>query len=249
MNSSSLSCLFTKALASDDVQALAKICSSLEHDLAFVDQDGYRLAELARQLGAYRCLAFLHSEPSKRLFKVLLPSAHLMQKMDAEEFLRIMGVCYCEDLRFITIEQRKEVMAACSKIDDLQRRKKQDVFFDHYSIFWLDSRLGFGLVAQSDCPQGGYIGEYTGMIRQASSLGPCVNDYCVFYPVSKIKRRYILDARLFGNELRFVNHSRQANLKAIWHIDRSLLRLFFVALRKIHRGEQFTIDYGETFWS
>ena len=52
-----------------------------------------------------------------------------------------------------------------------------------------------------------------------------------------------------GNELRFVNHSTQANLAVDHTLVDGLFVTFFRVVRPVVRGEQLTVDYGEEYWS
>lgn len=55
-----------------------------------------------------------------------------------------------------------------------------------------------------------------------------------------VSRQTVIDARVRGNEARFINHSCDPNCEAI--IDRS--RVFIEAIRAISPGEELLYDYG-----
>lgn len=88
---------------------------------------------------------------------------------------------------------------------------------------------GRGLFAEEAIPEGAVLGEYQG---RETTWRPrmYVGNYC--FRVGDIMR----DSRYGGNDLRFVNHSKQHNVRADGFT--------FVALRDIEIGEEILLDYG-----
>ena len=124
------------------------------------------------------------------------------------------------------------------------------------SVRFLDASLGRGLFAEANVDQGEFIGEYAGMVKYASpcrpikdGLGGYETDYTWTYPERKGLRSLEVNGRLRGNETRFINHSFTSNC----HMEHTLVDgfwvLFLLARRPISRGEQFTVDYGEEYWT
>ncbi|MGE3386751.1 MAG: SET domain-containing protein-lysine N-methyltransferase [Bdellovibrionales bacterium] len=61
---------------------------------------------------------------------------------------------------------------------------------------------------------------------------------------------YAIDAKLEGNETRFINHSSHAaNSVYIFIFHNLRWRVLVVASKTIKAGEQVLSDYGKTYWS
>jgi uncharacterized protein len=117
------------------------------------------------------------------------------------------------------------------------------------SVRWISDKVGYGLFAEEEIPQGSYVGEYTGIVRRNDRryFEP-LNNYCYEYPVDdEIGRSFVIDATQ-GNLTRFINHSSQPNLQPIHVFYAGYYHLIFVALHLIHKGEQLIFDYGESYW-
>lgn len=245
-----------RALLRDDVLWLAQLLEGETSLSQLVDPRGFTLEELAGQLGSYRCWRLLVSQRSGAFphFTILRPSHRQRERMDSDRLLQLMGVCYSSQLRFSSWEAREQLFGAIPSFDELkvgglvEGAPPQEELYTNNTIIWLGEPLGFGLMNNRPIPQGGYIGEYTGLLRSTMSYVPLEGRYSAHYPTQPGHRDYAIDARFWGNEMRYVNHSWQPNLVPIWHYDRGLLRLYYVAERSIARGEQLTINYGSGFW-
>jgi SET domain-containing protein len=118
-------------------------------------------------------------------------------------------------------------------------------------------QVGWGLFAAARIPRGGWIGEYTGVIRRAIHAtrenmqdGRFLSDYAFAYPRPLPDgTRLEVDALRAGNMLRFVNHARRPNATVNYTLFDNRWVTFFQARREIARGQELTIDYGRDYWS
>ena len=117
--------------------------------------------------------------------------------------------------------------------------------------------VGWGLFACSDLQVGDLAGEYTGIIQVAEEAPPeekigghYLSDYAWNYPDELPDgTEFEVNALREGNELRFVNHSERPNLAVDHTLVDGLFVTFFKVVRKVLKGEQLTVDYGEEYWS
>lgn len=120
----------------------------------------------------------------------------------------------------------------------------------------VSEHVGYGLFASRDFQAGELLGEYTGIVQRArrsrrmkDSLGGFNTDYSWTYPVKRGLFPLEVNARLQGNELRMVNHSFEPNLRMEHCLMPQGWILFMVVDTPVKEGEQFTIDYGEEYWT
>jgi hypothetical protein len=124
------------------------------------------------------------------------------------------------------------------------------------TVRYIDSSMGRGLFTEKFILAHEYIGEYCGIVQRASPCKPVkdrlegyATDYAWTYPVKQGLHHLEVNARVNGNELRFVNHSFNANCRMEHTIVDGKWVLFLIAQRDILSGEQITVDYGEEYWS
>jgi len=135
---------------------------------------------------------------------------------------------------------------------ELGRRFAHEIDAAHLapmSIRWISEAVGHGAFADEDLAEGAWIGEYTGVVRENDRryLEP-MNQYCYEYPVPDvIGRSFVIDATQ-GNLTRFINHSREPNLKPKYAFKEGMYHCIFLALRPIAKGAQLTYDYGQSYW-
>ncbi|XP_034547913.1 histone-lysine N-methyltransferase EHMT1a isoform X2 [Notolabrus celidotus] len=113
-------------------------------------------------------------------------------------------------------------------------------------------KMGWGVRAVQDVPQGAFICEYVGEIISDSEADKRENDAFLFTLDNKVEDVHCIDARLFGNIGRFINHLCEPNLLAVrvftMHQDLRLPRIAFFSSRPIKAGDQIGFDYGDHFW-
>ncbi|CAG5918525.1 unnamed protein product [Menidia menidia] len=113
-------------------------------------------------------------------------------------------------------------------------------------------KMGWGVRAMQDISQGTFICEYVGEIITDAEGDKRENDSFLFTLDNKVGNTYCIDARLFGNIGRFINHLCEPNLQAVkvftMHQDQRFPRIAFFSSRAIKVGDQIGIDYGDNYW-
>ncbi|KAK2837107.1 hypothetical protein Q5P01_014319 [Channa striata] len=113
-------------------------------------------------------------------------------------------------------------------------------------------KMGWGVRAMQDIPQGTFICEYVGEIITDAEADKRENDLFLFTLDNKVGDVHCIDARLFGNIGRFVNHLCEPNLLAVrvftMHQDLRFPRIAFFSSRPIKAGDQIGFDYGDHYW-
>ncbi|XP_075934234.1 histone-lysine N-methyltransferase EHMT1a isoform X1 [Anarhichas minor] len=113
-------------------------------------------------------------------------------------------------------------------------------------------KMGWGVRAMQDIPQGTFICEYVGEIITDAEADKRENDSFLFTLDNKVGDVHCIDARLFGNIGRFINHLCEPNLLAVrvftMHQDLRLPRIAFFSSRPIRAGDQMGFDYGDHYW-
>ncbi len=139
---------------------------------------------------------------------------------------------------------------------DIEECRMADV-----SIRLVSSDVGYGLFAEEDLRPGALIAEYAGIIQPGEDLEVDPDtavrpeegyetDYTWDYPDAWYEDElYEVNAGKMGNELRYVNHSFEANLAVEHTLVGNRWVIFFVTQSFIPAGTQLTVDYGEEYWS
>ncbi|XP_040898761.1 histone-lysine N-methyltransferase EHMT1a isoform X2 [Toxotes jaculatrix] len=113
-------------------------------------------------------------------------------------------------------------------------------------------KMGWGVRAMQDIPQGTFICEYVGEIITDAEADKRENDSFLFTLDNKVGDIHCIDARLFGNIGRFINHLCEPNLMAVkvftMHQDLRFPRIAFFSSRAIKAGDQIGFDYGDHYW-
>lgn len=223
---------------------------------------GLNPLELAQYLGKKKIAALLEGERPLRHVKVVHPSDPKLNIYSVEEFEKATGLEYYFHLQFPSYKMLKKIIRNCPwtlkktfmgeenrQLGEQYREQVRSSFVADVSIKWIDEEMGYGLFAEQDFPENMYIGEYTGMIRQLSRWRTEPNAYCFHYPTRFWSWNYIMiDGVGCGNELRFINHSDNPNLKPECLVDRGLLHQVLFTNEKIAKGTELTFDYGEDYW-
>ncbi|KAM8886141.1 histone-lysine N-methyltransferase EHMT1a isoform 2-T3 [Spinachia spinachia] len=113
-------------------------------------------------------------------------------------------------------------------------------------------KMGWGVRAVHEIPQGTFICEYVGEIITDAEANKRENDSFLFTLDNKVGDVHCIDARLFGNVGRFINHLCEPNLLAVrvftMHQDLRFPRIAFFSSRPIKAGDQIGFDYGDHYW-
>lgn len=127
--------------------------------------------------------------------------------------------------------------------------------------------VGYGIFAEKDILKGTFIGEYVGVVSEASATSSSC--YALNYPCKM--GGYTIDSNDTGNIIRMINHSNNhnscfqnvvhdnlvhvicvsaAHLSVVLHCGNVVTRcLFQVTKRDIKQGEQVSVDYGGSYWA
>lgn len=99
--------------------------------------------------------------------------------------------------------------------------------FEHLSIQYVSSCVGYGLFSLVDIEVGTFIGEYTGLVYSSSpTTNEQLNDYAIQYPI--LDGGFQIDAKEYGNITRFINHSDEDNSMFVPVNDDSLPHIICV---------------------
>ncbi|XP_073322968.1 histone-lysine N-methyltransferase EHMT1a [Pagrus major] len=113
-------------------------------------------------------------------------------------------------------------------------------------------KMGWGVRAMQDIPQGTFICEYVGEIITDAEADKRENDSFLFTLDNKVGEVHCIDARLFGNIGRFINHLCEPNALAVrvftMHQDLRFPRIALFSSRPIKAGDQIGFDYGDHYW-
>jgi hypothetical protein len=128
---------------------------------------------------------------------------------------------------------------------ELSKGIVNDIYIKKHSL-----SIGWGAYARKSLGAGDFLGEYTGNVRKKVRPFFDGNDYCFSYPeLSLFFMQYTIDAKLAGNEMRFINHSDNPNCEAALVFHEEFIKVVFIALMKIEKDEHLTISYGKPYWS
>uniref|UniRef100_A0A3B3ZH64 Uncharacterized protein n=1 Tax=Periophthalmus magnuspinnatus TaxID=409849 RepID=A0A3B3ZH64_9GOBI len=113
-------------------------------------------------------------------------------------------------------------------------------------------KIGWGVKAMQDIPQGTFVCEYVGEIITDTEADKREDDSFLFTLGNKVGEAHCIDSRLFGNIGRFLNHLCEPNLLAVkvftMHQDLRFPRIAFFSSRPIRAGDQIGFDYGDHYW-
>jgi hypothetical protein len=160
---------------------------------------------------------------------------------------RFNGLRYIDGIRFQEGLERR--LVASYQRDGLRFRWKRLRRRAPVSIRLIDTRIGFGVFADRDLAEGELIGEYAGMVCLADSVAD--KTYCYQYPSLQHEGNetgLTIDARIMGNETRFINHTRP---EAVIHVNEffhGTWHVIFTVGSPVAQGEQILIDYGDPYW-
>ncbi|ADK79669.1 nuclear protein SET [Sediminispirochaeta smaragdinae DSM 11293] len=152
------------------------------------------------------------------------------------------------------LENREEFLA----LERLYGNAVRNGVLASFGIASVDKDIGLGLFAAEPLKREDFVGEYTGIVREAREIdadeidaaGHYPDDWAWDYPVDIPGLPPLeIDAATEGNPLRYVNHSLFPNLRPDHFLLDGVWVIIFVADRDIERGEELTIDYGDAYWS
>uniref|UniRef100_A0A915C3R8 Histone-lysine N-methyltransferase n=1 Tax=Parascaris univalens TaxID=6257 RepID=A0A915C3R8_PARUN len=108
-------------------------------------------------------------------------------------------------------------------------------------------RCGWGVVALTNIPPNTFVVEYVGEVLTVEDAASRKDSTYHFELDGSGVTKYVIDAKYYGNEAAFINHSCDPNLDAICvqieRADPSLHRIALFSSRRIARGEELTLNY------
>jgi len=121
-------------------------------------------------------------------------------------------------------------------------------------VYFVSESMGFDLRSEVHIPRGAYVGHYAGELLTYQTALDLDDDSFLFElpcPVKSKEDALFINAKLFGNFCRFINHSCNPNLTVI-EIKRNdrknVSNIAFYANSDIDEGYQLTFDYGDDYW-
>jgi hypothetical protein len=208
------------------------------------------------ELTALELAQFLHKQASAAVLDSSIFQPNILIKEGREDFSYIHHPIF-ENKKILddVLEQTSK-----AKLQDLIPPEKiwMGIYFDQeiqtgsnprLSIRYINKEIGYGVFTEQKIPVCGYVGEYTGIVKERCKRLLKDKIYCVRYASWQTGRRqFILDAETHGNYTRFINHSSEPNLALHSVYWRGLPRMVFISLKEIPKGAQLSFDYGRSFW-
>lgn len=186
----------------------------------------------------------------------------MQQSLTTEEFEKLMGVKFSEQLQFASESLKRKIQRKTEKLYRKGELSRQQLWFGAYYkkemsapgipdvvIRYVDPVLGWGVFANRDFKKMEFIAEYTGMLRR-SKWRDRKNAYCFEYTLAGgVKTPYTIDAQDQGGISRYVNHSSSPNLLSALATMDWVSHVVLIASEPIQKGEQLCYDYGSDYWS
>ena len=159
---------------------------------------------------------------------LIVPSKDYLQRLRSMDFARAFASAY-----------RLDELTGWSPIDD-----------PVYEAKFIDDDIGHGLFATRDIPDEYCLFEYSGLLSVDDISRSSFDGYKICYPGLDLRtgRMLTLSAFSVGNHARLINHSIPVNVAFRVAILENIPRIIVVTTRKIQKGEEFYVDYGELYW-
>ena len=248
------------AVLADDYRAV-KTLSKIPALLNSTNFLGLTPLELAQSLGKQVSEKILFPHETRRIL-LMKPNAKHLEFLSPAQFKHFFHVTYCKHLFFPDYLLLQNVWKECPWILRKsflgEENRQQGIQYKNelsqglvanVAIQWINADLGYGLFALQDMPANTYIGEFTGFVRRLSRQHRDQNVYCFHYPTRFWSWNYtVIDALMYGNETRFINHSDIPNLQPLCICERNFLHIIFITKELVPAGSQLTYDYGKDFW-
>lgn len=204
--------------------------------------------------------------PAVESFVVKIPQ-HLFTQLDKvifytpqerKDFFKQRGMQYCnqtmvdyEPLLNYQIKASDKYLSNQNEYELLTEVYGDDIALQTLmpmSIRWISPEVGYGIFAEDDLSENGFIGVYGGVVKDRQLVDN--KDYAWVYPEQTLEGgRITLDAKEQGNELSLINDGRDPNcavqyilgFDGLWHVC-------YLATKDIKKGEQLLISYGPAYW-
>ncbi|MEM6829689.1 MAG: SET domain-containing protein-lysine N-methyltransferase [Bacteroidota bacterium] len=160
----------------------------------------------------------------------------------------------CRKFQSLRIEDLSFYLDDSERYDQLSERYASLVSKSYVApgvIQWISEEVGYGYFATRYVQKDAMVGEYTGKIMFRSEFKS--GAYAWSYPKGgdfqrTLAERISLNASIYGNEMRFVNHSDTPNLRAEQVFHGGQWHMIYVANRGIVKGEELLVSYGQQYW-
>lgn len=131
------------------------------------------------------------------------------------------------------------------KYTDQYLKKVENEYVAPAYIAFVSKEIGYGLFADTTIKKDDFIGEYVGVIVENKPDPWC----CAwFYAHTNKESILCVDAHDKGNDMRFVNHSDNSNVKLAYVLAKdNLFHLCYIAAKNIYQDEEILVNYGSTY--
>lgn len=209
-----------------------------QYDPQCNNSDGFSALALAKYLGR------------KEWLKLLLPHSETLEQY----YTQTVHYTFCSHLLFSSYES---LLSAARKSPIQSEWKELGVQYSNEifqgivldaEVRFINDQAGYGLFSKKKYNKGAYIGEYVGLVGEYSPYLR-INNYLYQYPVpDSIGRPLSIDGESISNHVRFINHSAEPNCTMQYALFDAIPHAILIANCTILPGEQFTYNYGESFW-
>lgn len=211
-------------------------------------------------------------DPHAHKIKVLFKGKKKPKVLHVKDLEQYFDISYTRGLHFANKSSCQEVCKRCQKALERQGISQRDLHygllysheirnnFNHSGIIqWVDEEVGYGYFTDCDIKKGQYIGEYNGLIISPGKEIPHHlyhsqnwEDpfYFMLYPPDEPDwtQRYFINSKVFGAEMRFLNHSDTPNCTVFPCLENGLFHRIIIAHQDIPKGKQLTYNYGLPYW-
>jgi hypothetical protein len=214
-------------------------------------------------------LTFMACHPSN--FNAILNKKIFTTVQEKRELFHALGIEYTHEVtmdpalrrRLLQLEQTPQAQKMFESneefLSDMQTpRKNQHLAYiqdhsiaDSMIIKKINPEVRYGAFASQKIKARAILGLYAGEIKYSSDV-PATNHYSFHCnPLLPGSPQLDIDAEFKGNELRFINGSKQSpNCEACnFFIPGGEKRIIYQATQDIECGEQFLADLGDSFWA
>ncbi len=154
--------------------------------------------------------------------------------------------------KFSDIESEKYKQAQLAW-QQYSKKYAQSVQKKHYApmyLKWISNAIGYGIFANQFIKEGAFIGEYCGILRPVNNVHDNL-DYAWYYTLDgPNNEKLVIDGKLYGNELRFINHHNDPNTMRIDVFGKDgVFHVCYIASKNIAKDEQLTVSYGDGYFT
>lgn len=187
----------------------------------------------------------------------MFPSSYAL-----DTFEQKMGIRYITSLEFIKPSLYAKIIKKCARALKKKQLEESQKWLGFYyaqeisnppsldlAISWRGDLLGYGVVTYQPITKQTFVGEYVGVVRKKRLFGELKNAYCFDYPILLQEEPiYVIDAALYGNYTRYINHKTEGNLNTICAFSGGVMHILLYANQNIPAGAELFYDYGENYW-